>query len=169
MAGSTSVVLILVTLLIPSAGAQLPSADVGLERCLVSAGLSSLSDLNENPWEARVTLTVSQDRDASKVDFDGRGATHAKFLVFSALPLLKFDKRCMGERISFTVRWEPTADERYGIAVRKNLLVVTGRSFTPQAHRYGGPLQLDPEDLEKLKRIDSLRKFLAERKYDPGY
>jgi hypothetical protein len=151
------------------AQAQLASKEGGLSRCLIAAGLSSLAGEGTQPWEGHVTLTVSDIRDAARIEFDKFAVKHGKLLVFGVLPLLKFDSRCRNQRFSFVVRWEPTTDGRYGVAVRDNTLIVTGKSFTSPAHRYGGPLQLDSDDFQQLKRIDSLREFLTQRRFDPGY
>ena len=148
---------------------QLPTNEVVLSRCLLAAGLSNLASESTQPWEGRVTLTVSRVLDASRIEFDKPAASHGKLLVFGVLPLLRFDGRCRDKRLSFIVRWEPSADGRYGIAVKDNTLIVTGWSFTQPAHRYGGPLQLDGQDFQQLKRIDSIREFLAQRRFDPGY
>jgi hypothetical protein len=160
--------LLLVLLLgfVPSARPQAPTP---LENCLIATGLKNLAGSWTRPWDARVTLTVSEHRDASRLEFMGADATQMSTLVFGVLPLMRFDKQCIGRRLDFRVRWEPSRNGGYGMAVRRDALIVTGLSFALAAHRHGGPLQLDVNDLANLRQITSLHLFLKQLNFDPGY
>jgi hypothetical protein len=48
---------------------------------LIVVGFGRLNDTSPGLWEGLVTLTVSEARDASRIEFDRRAKEHAQRLV----------------------------------------------------------------------------------------
>lgn len=148
----------------------LPSLCAGqgdsLDHCLSFIGLPGA---DSSPWTASVTLVVSADRDASKVEFDRQGREHASYLVFTVLRTLRFRKDCIGRQLSFSVAWEASKDGSYGVALRRGALILTGSLIPRRRGMAWGPLTIETEDLETLRRSVSMREFLRRKGADPDY
>jgi hypothetical protein len=138
-----------------------------LDWCLQSVGFPR-AYAETQAWSAPVTLTVSEELDASRIVLEQEAATHAQFLIYSVLRTMRFYPACAGKRLAFRVLWEPSPDGRpdgrYGISKRGNQVIVTSypaRSRTRRSH--GGPLEITTEDLEALRSTPSIRQFLRKK------
>jgi hypothetical protein len=134
-----------------------------LAHCISSVGLPSSS---EGPWRARLTLTIARDRYASRISFDEDGRDHATYLVFSVLRTLRFKGVCAGQRITFTVTWEPAKEPWRTVQVREGELILRSHVLlpapTPQG-RVGGVLAISQTDLDHLARVESMQDFFKAR------
>lgn len=133
-----------------------------LENCLSWVGLPAADGPGD--WSVSVTLTVSQQKDASKIILDPRANySHLVYVVFSTLPRMRFNEGCVGQQLRFRIVWKPRPAYGYGLLVQRGDLVLSGY-FGTSPSRHGGILDLSKEDLNALREITSIREFLLTRR-----
>jgi hypothetical protein len=141
-----------------------------LESCIASVGLPAA---DSRGWSAVVTVTVSPERDASRVTFDKAGRDNASYIVFVVLRTLRFRDACVGKRITIPITWQPTKHSGYGVALTAGTIVLSSYllqdlSGAPRTHR-PGRLGLGDKDFEELGRSRSIRDFVRSKGVDPDY
>lgn len=137
-------------------------SQTGVEDCLAAVGPATADSIE---WTARVTLTVSLQRDAARIVLDQQGAQHVGHIIFNVLGPMRFRQACVGKTLTFEIAWRESPDRNYGILVGRGLISVRGPISRPRARPRApaGPHVLDEHDVRRLRTIGSLSEFLAAR------